>query len=427
MRHSTALLGVLLLGACVSAPTTIVATPSATAAARPTTVAAATPSPSPTPSPYPPHVVAAPVAPTAAPIALPSCGALPAAADPVVRLCPDGVELHIDATIPRADMAVIVAQIADDIAAVQREFAWTLRSRAVIHVLADRDRYVAGLRGLFGYGQVTAELVADNSVAFFEPAVRIIAVNWGAVRERRPVAAIRHELTHVVALEACAPRCDLVPAWLNEGQARLAETQIPGADWRLMRVRYEAASMVATDTLLPLGALVTQLQWSSLTDWTGYYKYQQAARVVELLREDIGGGAIARLYARIRVGETVSRAYASLAGRAFDTFQAELPRRILAAVPSGPGIATVVPGADGTGASYLLYGFPAEAKVMLRVRSRHVDETQEISISPQGAHFDSIDASYPPGSYTISATAGAVAIATSVEKRDGRVRRAPGP
>src|SRR5205823_6206869 len=119
--------------------------------------------------------------------------------------------------------------------------------------------------------------------------------------DRRPVAAIRHELTHLLTLDACSPRCDLVPAWLNEGQARLAEALVPGGDWRLERVSYEAASMAATGTLIPLNTLVSQLSWNALTDWAGYFKYQESARAVDLLREDVGDTApIARVCERLR-------------------------------------------------------------------------------------------------------------------------------
>lgn len=409
MRTAAALLALLLLGACAS-PAPASTEPAATA----TAVLA------------PPPEASAPRAtapPSPTPHALPLCdpGAAPAT---VLVLCLDGVLLHVDAAIARAEIAEIADQVTADAAAVQREFAWTLREPAVVHVFADRDRYVSGVRRLFGYGRATAEFVGDNSVAFFEPTVRIIAVNWDAVRGRRPIAAIRHELTHVVAVEACAPRCDLVPAWLNEGQARLAEAHIPGAEWRMLRVRYEAGSMAVTRTLLPLGALVTQFQWNSLVDWIGYYKYQQAARVTELLREDIGDAAMPRLYERIRAGESVARAYASLTGMSFDVFERGLPARIAAVLPRPRGIVTVAPGADGTGVSYLLYGFPPDAVVTLSIRSRHVDDTQSLVVSPQGAHFGSIDGSLPPGTYTITATVGQSTVATSVMKRDGRITRA---
>lgn len=338
--------------------------------------------------------------------------------------CPPGVHIAIDAAIGERDAALIAAQVVDDVAAVQQEFEWTLRAAPRIDVYATTARYAAGLHDVFGYSQATARYLAENSVAFFEPALVRIAVSWEAISDRRPIAAIRHELVHVVTLEACAPRCDLVPAWLNEGEARLAEALLPGADWRLMRVRYEAASMVATATVLPLTALWTQLQWNAVGDWAGYYKYQEAARAVELLRLDVGERAIARFYGRIRAGDDVARAYAAQSGKSFTTFLAALSDRLAADVTPGPAIALVAPGADGSGASYLLYGFPAEAKVALRIRARHADETQELALSPQGAHFGSLDDTYPPGTYTITATVGATIVTANVTKRGGRARAA---
>jgi hypothetical protein len=389
------------------APSIAAAPIAATPSAEPSLEATASPAPTP----------------DAVPIVLPDCpgpARRPAPPRPIRRLCPDGAEVDVDTTLSENDMAAIVAQVSGDLAAVQAEFAWTLRARALIHVLADRDAYVDGLETYFGYSATTAEFVADNSVAFFEPSTREIAVDWDAIRDRRPIAALRHELTHVVTLEACAPRCDLVPAWLNEGQARLAEALIPGSDWRLMRVRYEASSMVTTDNLLPLTALWTQAQWNAYADWLGYYKYQEAARATELLRQDIGENAIARLYQRMRRGEDVPSAYAALSGKTFASFTRGLADRIQEAVPAARGIATVTPGAEG-GVSYLLYGFPPEAHVTLRLHSHRIDEMQTVDVSPQGALFGSIDATYPQGIYTITATVGDASVSATVVKRGGRL------
>ena len=386
------------------APTVVATTPSPTEAPQPT----AEPAPAPTPT----------------PVALPVCA--DAVDSAFTLLCLPRARLIVDQAIDDADVRAILAQVQDDLVAVQGEFEWTLRTTAVIDVYATNERYSQGLRDVFGYSKVTADYLAENSVAFFEPALRRIAVSWEAVRDRRPIAAIRHELTHLVTLEACAPRCDLVPAWLNEGQARLAEALIPGADWRMMRVRYEAASMAATSTLMPLTALWSQGQWNAIGDWAGYYKYQEAARATELLRADIGERAIARIYARIRAGEDVPSAYQRLSGKTFASFTATLPSRLAADIPPGPAISVIAPGADGTGASFLLYGFATEAKVMLRLKARGFDQTEEITVSPQGAHFASIDASYPPGTYTITAASGSTAAAVTVIKRGGRaVRAAP--
>src|SRR6266581_3726821 len=163
-------------------------------------------------------------------------------------------DLRIEATLSRDEDEVVAATIAADIPAVEGEFERSFVARPVIYVFGSVESYAEGFVRIFGYSRTTATLVAENSVSFFEPSLRLIAVNWEAIRSRRPVAAIRHELTHLLTLDACSPRCDLVPAWLNEGQARLAEALVPGGEWRMLRVRYEAASMAATGTVLPLVA-----------------------------------------------------------------------------------------------------------------------------------------------------------------------------
>ena len=337
-------------------------------------------------------------------------------------ICVVGANVFVETSIGGADLHTLFDQVIADLAAVQREFAWTLRGQPTVDVFASTASYTTGLVHEFGYSGATAAFVAENSVAFFEPDLRMILVNWEAVRERRPIAAIRHELTHFVTLEACEPRCDLVPAWFNEGLARLAEATIPGGEWRLARVRYEAASMVATNTLMPLSTLVTQGQWNNITSWAGYYKYQQAARATELLREDIGGTQpIARLYERLRRGEDVARAYASLTGRTFDSFVGGLPSRFTDGVPAGPAIVTTAGPQAGHGVGYLLYGFGSEEKLTLRIVGRRLLETEEITVSPQGAHFAEIVDRYPPGTYVIVATSGDTVIAsTRFEKRGGR-------
>jgi hypothetical protein len=337
-------------------------------------------------------------------------------------ICVPGANVLVENVFEHADLQILYDQVVADLAAVQQEFAWTLRRQPTIEVFATTASYTTGLVRELGYSDATAAFVAENSVAFFEPDLRLILVNWGAVSERRPIAAIRHELTHFVTLEACEPRCDLVPAWLNEGQARLAEATISSGEWRLARVRYEAASMVATNTLMPLSSLVSQGQWNNITSWAGYYKYQQAARATELLREDIGGAQpISQLYDRLRRGENVARAYASLTGRSFDSFVVGLAARFTEGVPAGPAIVTTAGPQAGHGVGYLLYGFGSEEKLTLRVVGRRLLETEEITVSPQGAHFAEIEDRYPSGTYVIVVTRGETVVAsTSFEKRGGR-------
>lgn len=307
-------------------------------------------------------------------------------------------DLRVEVAISRYDQETVAATVAADMRAVEREFERTFAPRPVIYVFGGTESYAEGFVRIFGYPRATADFVAENSVSFFEPTVRLITVNWGAVGDRRPVTAIRHELTHLATLDACSPRCDLVPAWLNEGQARLAEAQVPGGDWRLVRVRYEAASMAVTETLIPLNALVSQHAWNALTDWAGYFKYQESARAVELLREDIGGDApIARVYERLRKGQNLAQAYAALTGRSFNDFVAGLPDRMRSAVPAGRGLIVVAP------TSYLVYGFPPTSTITVTVSGPRGSESSPLVISPFGSNFDTIAPTRTRGGYTVTA------------------------
>ena len=336
------------------------------------------------------------------------------------RLCANVVDVLIDAQIEPGDAAALRAQVVDDAAAVQAEFGLDFPSRPVIHVVATTARYAAALHVLFGYPDVTARWVADNSVAFFEPATGGIAVDWDAIRDRRPITAIRHELTHLITLSACAPRCDLVPAWLNEGQAHFAEAAAPGAAWRALRMRYEAASLVTTGTFMPLTVLVTQQSWNAITSWQGYYKYQEAARVTELLRDDVGGERpIATLYQRLRGGENVARAYRALSGKDFAEFVSALPARLQEGA-DGPGIETVGGTPEGPGTSFVLYGFAPESEVTLSIDGRFYTSHQVVTVSPEGSWFGWLGDAAPSGVYRLTTATGAWCASVVVAKRGGR-------
>ena len=381
--------------------------------------------PSYAPSSAPPSVTAVSPGPLVSPTASPSPTPTPA---PTAALSPlptgdiagmsfalmsGAADLRIDASVSRDDDEVVAATVAADIPAVQTEFERSFATRPVIYVFGNNESYTEGFVRIFGYPRATATFVAENSVSFFEPSLRLIAVNWEAIRARRPVAAIRHELTHLLTLDACAPRCDLVPAWLNEGQARLAEALVPGGDWRLLRVRYEAASMAQTDTVLPLNSLVSQLAWNALTDWAGYFKYQESARAVELLREDVGGTApIARIYERLRRGQNLAQAYTALTARSFDDFVAGLPARMRAAVPAGHGMIAVAP------TSYLIYGFPPASTITITVSGPRGSETTPMVVSPFGSNFDGIAPTRARGNYTVSAQTETGVFTVKVRKAD---------
>jgi hypothetical protein len=397
---------------CACGPVPSVEQPTPTSLVSATVSASPTPQPSATVTPIP--------SPTATPEPTPRTTRVIGGIE--FAVVPSPADLKIDTAISRDDETTIVATVAADVDAVQREFDRSFSSRPVVYVFATNETYALGLQRLFGYSTATATFVADNSVSFFEPSLLAIAANWQAIGDRRPIAAIRHELTHRITLDACAPRCDLVPAWLNEGEARLQEALVPGGDWRLVRVRYEAASMAATETLIPLNTLVSQLSWNALTDWAGYYKYQEAARATELLRADIGAAPIARLYERIRRGENVAQAYATLTGRSFADFVIELPARMREGVSSTPGMVTIPATPEGVGPSYLLYGFGPSSTVIVTITGTRSTETWPLTVSPFGAAFDGIAPERARGAYTISVQYGETMLTAKLTKTTAGAR-----
>ena len=89
-----------------------------------------------------------------------------------------GANVLVDNALAGPDLHVLYDQVVDDLAAVQHEFAWTLRRPPTIDVFATTASYRTGLVHELGYSGATAAFVAENSVAFFEPELRMILVNW---------------------------------------------------------------------------------------------------------------------------------------------------------------------------------------------------------------------------------------------------------
>src|SRR2546423_12390164 len=140
---------------------------------------------------------------------------------------PGAADLRIDAAVSRDDDEVVASTVAGDIPAVEGEFDRAFAAPPVIYVFGSIESYTEGLVRIFGYPRATATFVAENSVSFFEPSLRLIAVNWDAIGGRRPAPPIRHEPTHPLTPPPGPPPRDPGPAGPNEGQGRAAAAPRP--------------------------------------------------------------------------------------------------------------------------------------------------------------------------------------------------------
>ena len=83
---------------------------------------------------------------------------------------------------------------------------------------------------------------------------------------------------------------ELVPAWLNEGSARLEEFTIPGAQWWRAVNQHRAVSMAINGRQLSTDELTSQGAWNTREGGLSQYQYAEASQIVQLLRNEMGLG-----------------------------------------------------------------------------------------------------------------------------------------
>ena len=330
--------------------------------------------------------------------------------------CTDSADVYVEARVSGADAASAAALAEADTAAVQKDLARSFRTRALIYVFADTTSYVSSVRRIFGERTGATATATD---AFFAPWVDAIAVDWGEVSRDVPITGLRHELTHRLVWQIAGSRTSSnevdsprtppapdVPAWLDEGLARVEESTLAGAGWIAVQDRAFAAA--ASDSWdLSLGDLADLRKWNERTGSDGYYQYLIAAQAVRLLQADVGQSGIVAMLEGIRDGATFRDAYRAVAGSSFDVFVAALGQRMRDAVTPYPGIAATPRGRQSL---VMLYGFTPESLVTFRV-SGPAALTSVERMDEYGNGMLVLGSGYPAGSYSVGVLGG-----------DGKVR-----
>ena len=330
--------------------------------------------------------------------------------------CTDSADVYVEARVSGADAASAAALAEADTAAVQKDLARSFRTRALIYVFADTTSYVSSVRRIFGERTGATATATD---AFFASWVDAIAVDWGEVSRDVPITGLRHELTHRLVWQIAGSRTSSseldsprrppapdVPAWLDEGLARVEESTLAGAGWIAVQDRAFAAA--ASDSWdLSLGDLADLRKWNERTGSDGYYQYLIAAQAVRLLQADVGQSGIVAMLEGIRDGATFRDAYRAVAGSSFDVFVAALGPRMRNAVTAYPGIAATPRGRQSL---VMLYGFTPESLVTFRV-SGPAALTSVERMDEYGNGMLILGSGYPAGSYSVGVLGG-----------DGKVR-----
>jgi hypothetical protein len=329
-------------------------------------------------------------------------------------------DVYTETGISPTDVSKIVAQVAVDVAAIQTTYGRSFATRPRLYVMATTASFTTSIQTIFGWSPTEAQRLGTAALGFYATAQHATATDWQKVLALPPpLSNLRHELTHM--MEGEISRGFDFPAWFDEGNARLEDLTVPGSAYKVMTNRFGAASMAGTGTLWPLADLVSQETWNARPSPFGTYQYYEASQAVQLLRTDIGTAGVIRILEALGRGQTFDAAYATVSGQPLSTFYATVSQRIRAISPTYPGITTATDTPEGAGMAIMLYGFPANAQVTLTVGGAASSVPRSVTVSAIGTYVTYLNAGWPAGSYTITATWSGGTVSASSSKATSMV------
>jgi len=326
-------------------------------------------------------------------------------------------DFYAEATVSRFEVAAINTQVNADIARIQQDYGRTFAARPEVYLLATDTTYATAQAQILGIAPtfVTSPTLADPFESAGVYYRKRVAMDLARIGNGLPFTTARHELTHMIIDEITGDAA--LPAWLNEGSARLEEFTIPGAQWWRTVEQHRAVSMAVNGRLLSTDELTSQGTWNSRDLPLSRYQYSEASQIVELLGSDIGLSGQLQILALIGAGRDFEEAYGAVTGRAWADFAAAIPGR-LRALAASPGIAFASDSTAGTGANgptFVLYGFQPNAVVTLTIRGNFTGYSSSgrfQSVDALGVYWSWLGTSWPPDTYTFTVTSGSAPTVT---------------
>ncbi len=318
-------------------------------------------------------------------------------------------EVYTETTISTAEAVTVATRVDFDIAQIQQDYAHQFAVRPPVYVLGTNATYRTAQAAILGIA--AAGITSDESRPFDSAGVFYhdkVALDWSQLRLTQPIVAARHELTHMMIQQIAGPLTDL-PAWLNEGSARLEEFTVPDSSWLGVLNRYRAFSMAATAQLLSLDALTSQDIWNSRLGLQSQYQYAEASQAVKLLRDDIGLAGQIRILELMATDAPYDAAYQTVSGRTAASFAATVPARMLG-LGVAPGIAFAKDtgvGAGSNGPTYVVYGYPPNASLGVNITGAATGSTNAVkssSVDSYGVVFGFLTSTWPPDTYVFTIT-----------------------
>jgi hypothetical protein len=271
-----------------------------------------------------------------------------------------------------------------------------------------------------GAGTRTPKFVSSPSLADpFESAgvyyQKRVAMDLARIGGGIPFTTARHELTHMIIDEITGDA--FVPAWLNEGSARLEEFTIPGAQWWRTVEQHRAVSMTVNGRQLSTDELTSKESWNSRQGLLSGYQYAEASQVVQVLRNDIGLAGQMQILTLLGAGRTFEESYGAVTGRSWRDFAASVPAR-LRAIATSPGIAFAsdsIAGPGANGPTFVIYGYQPNSVVTLSIRGSATgfSSSRFQAVDEFGVYWSRLGTAWPADTYTFTLTSGSGQSVTS--------------
>jgi len=138
-------------------------------------------------------------------------------------------DVYVETTIPKADATKLAAQVDLDVARIESDFGRAFTGRPVLYAFGSEGSANVGNLTIAHMDTQDAIDLAQKENGFYDPSTRAIFLNWFQFTTV-PLNTPRHELTHALIAQLAGP-LTFVPAWFNEGNARLEELTVPGSAW----------------------------------------------------------------------------------------------------------------------------------------------------------------------------------------------------
>ncbi|HEY6203125.1 MAG TPA: hypothetical protein VI056_08775 [Candidatus Limnocylindria bacterium] len=320
-------------------------------------------------------------------------------------------DFYAEATVSRFEAGAINTQVNADIASIQQHYGRSYIARPEVYLLATDTTYATAQSQILGLATTFVSSPAEADP--FESAgvyyQKRVAMDLARTGNSLPFTTARHELTHMMIDEITGDAS--VPAWLNEGSARLEEFTVTGAEWLRALNRHRAVSMTVNGRQLSTAELTSQGSWNSREGALSTYQYAEASQIVGLLRSDIGLPGQMQILTLLGAGRTFEEAYGAVTGRSWAEFAASVPAR-LRAIATSPGIAFAPDSTAGTGANgatFVIFGYQPSSVVTVSIRGVATGSSnggQFRIVDEMGVYWSWLGTSWPADTYRFTVTSG---------------------